>query len=88
MCLCKEVCENVIRVLGFGHFGVTNVVHLGSLRCKAILRLCYNTEIIKIVWNCTKIIKIVWDCTEIIKIVWDCNTVLCQITIVLGKWRQ
>jgi len=29
--LYKEVCKNFTGVLGFGHFGIINITHLGSL---------------------------------------------------------
>jgi len=31
VCLCKEVCKNFAGVLGFGHFSVVDVAHLGGL---------------------------------------------------------
>ena len=33
MCLYKEVYKNFTGVLGFGHFGVINIAHLGNLQC-------------------------------------------------------
>ena len=33
VCLCKEVCENFIGVLGFGYFNVINVAYLSGLQC-------------------------------------------------------
>ena len=31
VCLCKEVYKNFTGVLGFGHFGIINIAHLGNL---------------------------------------------------------
>jgi len=31
VCLCKEVYKNFTGVLGFSHFGVINIAHLGGL---------------------------------------------------------
>ena len=42
--LCKEVCKNVVGVLGFGHFGVISIAYLGARykKLRIVLGLCWG----------------------------------------------
>ena len=43
--LYKEVYKNFTGVLGFGHFGVINVAHLGDLQCQEKTEDCSRTVV-------------------------------------------
>ena len=45
VCLYKEVYKNFIGVLGFSHFGVINVAHLGGLWCWEKTKDCFKTVV-------------------------------------------
>ena len=49
--LCKEVYKNFIGVLGFGHFGVINIAHLGNLWRWEKTKDCSRTVVGCSIWT-------------------------------------